>query len=314
MARKGAARVDDPEATTAASGAWRSAVESARPPVRRNLGPSGSRPPRTGSGRAPAPEARSGPPPAKAPEAWEPEEWILEPDLAVEAEQAVARGRGRGGRPTAADTEVEIEADVRAELARAVGSTKVAKFEVRLKDATRAFEAERFSDAARMLKKLADDAPSAAAVRELYGLTLYRQGKWRQAAHELEAFHVLTDSTEQHPVLADCYRALHNYAKVDELWRELKAASPGAELVTEGRIVAAGALADQGDNRGAIRLLEQGFSFPKRPRDHHLRRAYALADCYERAGDVIRARELFNRIAVVDPSFADARRRARALR
>lgn len=292
-------------------------MQSAKPPVRRNMGPTGNRPP-TGRGRGPErPDERPaprGPAPAKAPEAWEPEEWILEPDLAAEAAEAVERGRKPGRRGTVPVPEAEIEADVRAELARAVGATKVAKFEVRLRDATRAFEAERFSDAARMLKKLADDAPSAAAVRELYGLTLYRQGKWRQAAHELEAFHLLTDSTEQHPVLADCYRALHNYGKVAELWAELKAASPGAELVTEGRIVAAGALADQGDNKGAVQLLEQGFSFPKRPREHHLRRAYALADCYERAGDVIRARELFTRISVVDPSFADARRRARALR
>ena len=38
-------------------------------------------------------------------------------------------------------------------------------------------------------------------------------GRWKQAVKELEAFRELTDSTEQHPVLADCYRALHQYAK-----------------------------------------------------------------------------------------------------
>lgn len=118
--------------------------------------------------------------PAKAPEAWEPEEWILEPDLAAEAAEAVERGRKPGRRGTVPVPEAEIEADVRAELARAVGATKVAKFEVRLRDATRAFEAERFSDAARMLKKLADDAPSAAAARGLTGSRCI-QGKWRQA-------------------------------------------------------------------------------------------------------------------------------------
>ena len=36
---------------------------------------------------------------------------------------------------------------------------------------------------------------------------------------------------------------------------------------------------------------------PKRPMTHHLRRAYALADAYERAGEVVRARELFVRVA-----------------
>ena len=48
----------------------------------------------------------------------------------------------------------------------------------------------------------------------------------------------------------------------------------------------AGSLADRGDVKGAIRLLEQGWKFPKRAKVHHLRRAYALADLYERAGDV----------------------------
>ena len=85
-----------------------------------------------------------------------------------------------------------------------------------------------------------------------YGLTLYRLERWRQAAAELEAYRALTGSADQLPVLADCYRALRRYDRVDELWAELREASPSAALVTEGRIVAAGALADQGDLQGAI--------------------------------------------------------------
>lgn len=251
---------------------------------------------------------------APAPEPWAPEEWIDVDELEHQATDAVARGRSRSRAVKSAAPIDDVEGSVRAELARAVGTGRVDRFEQRLKDASRAFEAERYRDAARILKKLADDAPTAPAVRELYGLTLYRSGQWRAAARELEAFRQLTDSTEQHPVLADCYRALRQYAKVDELWQELGAASPGAELVTEGRIVAAGALADQGDAAGAVRLLAHGFQFPKKPREHHLRRAYALADAQERAGDVVRAREQFERIATVDPDFGDARRRARSLR
>jgi hypothetical protein len=100
---------------------------------------------------------------------------------------------------------------------------------------------------------------------------------------------------------------------VDDLWRELGAASPDADTVTEGRIVAAGALADRGDLPGAIRLLAQGWRFPQRPKLHHLRRAYALADLYERVGDVPKARELFGRLQAADPGFADVGRRVRAL-
>ena len=47
----------------------------------------------------------------------------------------------------------------------------------------------------------------------------------------------------------------------------------------------------------------------KRPADHHLRVWYVLADLYERAGDLPRARELFDRIARADPSFADVAER-----
>lgn len=237
------------------------------------------------------------------------DEWVRVDEVRDEAAGAVSRGRRR----MAADDQVEIEDEVRAELNRSVGATRAPRLEQRLGDATRAFSAERYSDAARILKKLAEEAPRVAAVRELYGLTLYRQGKWRPAVKELEAFRMLTASTEQHPVLADSYRALGNTTMVDELWEELRSASPGADLVSEGRIVVAGSLADRGDLPGAIRLLEQGWRVPRRPQEHHLRRGYALADLYERAGDVARARELFGRVAALDPDFADVRARLRAL-
>jgi hypothetical protein len=42
--------------------------------------------------------------------------------------------------------------------------------------------------------------------------------------------------------------------------------------------------------------------------------AYALADLYERAGDVPRARELFARIGASDADFVDVEARLRALR
>ena len=68
--------------------------------------------------------------------------------------------------------------------------------------------------------------PQGRRARELYGLTLYRQAKWRPAIKELEAFRMLTGSTEQNPVLADCYRAFGDYGMVDDLWEELRQASP----------------------------------------------------------------------------------------
>ena len=231
-----------------------------------------------------------------------------------EATAAVSRGGSRGGSRRRDPAPIDLAGEVREQLSRAVGSARTERVEKRLAEAAEHFEAERYGDAARILKKSVDEAPTVAAVHELYGLTLYRQEKWKPAARELEAFRLLSNSTDQHPVLADCYRAMRQWTQVGELWDELRAASPSAELVTEGRIVMAGSLADRNDLAGAISLLEQSFNFPKRPMPHHLRRAYVLADLYERSGDLPKARKMFGRIENVDPDFADVRIRVRALR
>jgi tetratricopeptide (TPR) repeat protein len=182
-------------------------------------------------------------------------------------------------------------------------------------EAARAYDRERYTDARRMLRRLAEEAPAAPAVRELHGLTLYRMGRWSEAAKELEAFRSLSGSYDQHPVLADCYRALKRYRKADLLWEELRTASPGAELVAEGRIVAAGTMADRGDVNGAIRLLERTLTKTngKKAKEHQLRSWYALADLYERSGDVPRARDLFRRVAAVESDFADVAERLSGL-
>ena len=100
---------------------------------------------------------------------------------------------------------------------------------------------------------------------------------------------------------------------VEELWDELRDASPSGSLVTEGRIVAAGALADQGKVSAAINLLERGWRFPKRAKDYHLRRAYTLADLYERSGTIPKARDLFVWIKNQDKNYGDVVSRIQAL-
>ncbi|MGH9084354.1 MAG: tetratricopeptide repeat protein, partial [Acidimicrobiales bacterium] len=228
-----------------------------------------------------------------------------------EATDAVGRGR-RPRRPAPPSEEGAVSADP--SLRRAVGATRAAKLDERLKEASRAFRRERYDEARRILRPLADAAPSAETVRELLGLTYYRLGRWKLATAELEAFRDLSGSTEQHPVLADCYRALGRHAKVADLWEELRRASPSAALVAEGRIVYAGSLADQGELRDAIAALEASKPPTKRPQPHHLRVSYALADLYERAGDLPKARHLFGVVAAADPELGDVEHRLRALR
>lgn len=256
-------------------------------------------------------------------EVTEPEEtWILE-EVRYEADRAASRARRSAPparrRPTpAADHEQPSEPgrdeSTRDELAREVGSRRAERLDGRLKDASRAFRRERYAEARQILRAIIAEAPGSSSARELLGLTYYRLGRWKEAARELEAFRSATGSTEQHPVLADCYRAQRMWSECEALWDELRAASPGAALVAEGRIVQAGSLADRGRLADAIALLDKGRWRVNNPREHHLRMAYVLADLYERSGDVALARQLFGWVAAADPDFADVHDRRRSLR
>jgi tetratricopeptide (TPR) repeat protein len=238
------------------------------------------------------------------------------------------------------------ESDATAEL-RALAGSRAASAVAQHDAATGAFAAGRDREAVRALRPLAEQYPSAASVRELLGLALYRSGSYAAAEKELAAFHELTGSVDQHPPLMDCARAQRRYRRVEELWEDLRAASPSggggppgrgrgggggggrgggggggedlraaspsAALVTEGRIVAAGALADRGRLGEAIALLERRAGDVRRVQEHHLRLWYALADLRERAGDLPAARALFARIRKHDPRFADVAERLAAL-
>lgn len=160
---------------------------------------------------------------------------------------------------------------------------------------------------------LAEQLPGAAAVRELHGLTLYRMGRWRDAIRELEAFHHLSGSVDQLAVIADCHRALGRLGEVERCWDELRRAGAGVGTLVEGRIVLAGAVADRGDVSRAIAILSEGPVEVRNPHEHHLRLWYALAALYERAGEIPRARELFDRVAKADVGFADVAERLEAL-
>jgi hypothetical protein len=275
---------------------------------------------RKGAGRLRDPEGRGNPPATAGSAAdafrtaaggtWEPEVWVDEGEVVQEAKGAVGRGRARRSPGSVEEGDAPDDPSLR----KAIAASKLERTNERVKEAGKAFRRERYEEARKLLRPIAEAAPTAVSVRELLGLTLYRLGRWKQAVTELEAFTDLTGSTEQHPVLADCYRALGRHARVKELWEDLRDASPSAALVAEGRIVYAGSLADQGRLADAITLLEGAKPPGKKPQEHHLRVAYALADLHERAGDLPRARELFTVVATNDPDLGDVAARLRALR
>ena len=183
-----------------------------------------------------------------------------------------------------------------------------------LREASKAYAAERWSDAKKSLRPLLEAMPDAPSVRELNGMVLYRTGKWAAALEELQYAHLQTQSFDLYPVMMDCLRALRRYDEVEPLWEELRLASPAAEVMAEGRIVMASALSDSGRVADGIRLLEKAPRPRSQPKLYHLRMWYVLGDLYDRGGDLGKARTTFERVALHDPELADVLDRIDALR
>ena len=211
-----------------------------------------------------------------------------------------------------------LPADVASEIRRAADAATAHHREVlvsRMEKAVAAYERGRYQEAARYGTELVREVRTVPAVRRLAGFAAYRLGRWRDAARHLEAYTKLSGDPDALPALMDSLRALGRHSKVAQAWTELRRAAADADVLAEARIVAAGSLADRGQLPEAIELLASaGAARPLRnPSDRHLRQWYALADLFERAGDLPRARELFGRVARVDPEAYDVAERLDAL-
>lgn len=208
----------------------------------------------------------------------------------------------------------ELPRDVVEELRHAEAGPRGGTLERRLTQAAQAYERDRYKEALSIIRPVLDAAPESAAARELHGLILYRLGRWRQAARELRQVSEATGSHDQYPVIADCERAMGHHERVRELFDELRRVGVDREVLVEGRLVMAGALADEGKVEEAIALLQPSGKQRRHADLPVLREWYALADLYERVGDLPRARELFARVAAQAPNLLDAPARLRAIR
>ncbi len=260
--------------------------------------------------RVPKPADRAGSSTSAA--SAEPERWIDEGPIRDAAVAATTRAQSTSV-PRRGRTPGQLDPDVVAEVEREAGAARSGRYRERITSAAEALQRGRYDDARRMLQPVLRDLPNVAAAHEIAGHALYSLGQWRKAAVELELARQLDHSVRHHAVLADCYRALRRYHEVSELWDELKSASPDPALMAEGRIVAAGALADQGDLRGALELMAKARTVPAKVRDHHLRQWYVLGDLLDRSGEIVEARRWFGLVAQHAPDFADVAQRLSAL-
>ena len=209
---------------------------------------------------------------------------------------------------------VKAMSPVVAEFEKSFGSAGAAKYLRRYEVALQAFEEHRYTEARIILTPLARECSDVGAVRELHALCLYREDSWHKAIIEFEAVIELDPANVfNHAVLADCHRAVGEHDRVDELWTALRAASPNPELLAEGRIVYAGSLADRGQIEDAILVMTKVPAAPKKVREYHLREWYMLANLLDKAGDVVKARNVFEQIAVIDSGFADVAERLSTL-
>ncbi len=245
------------------------------------------------------------------------EVWVDDGSIREEASNAARRGSNASN--DASDVARKrrepkpLHPDVHAELIDSVGKQRGARLSERLAQASEALDRERFQEARRLAGAISKEAPGIATAHEVLGLACYRLGLFKPAVRSLEAAQDLRPDASMMPVIADCYRALGRWSSVERVWGEIKELSPSHEVIAEGRIVAAGALADQGDLRGAIAMMEPATRRTKVVREHHLRQWYVLGDLHDRIGDPINARRWFSMVAEADSEFADVEQRLRSI-
>ncbi len=166
------------------------------------------------------------------------------------------------------------------------------------------------ADAARRAKEL---APRSSTVREVLGMALYGQERYRDALRELTAYRRMTGRADQNHLIADSHRAVGNPGKAPQLAEEAFRAPIPDESKAEALLVGAAALADLDRPAEALSLVRR---FPRRGavRPFELRLWYVAGDILERAGRVDEAREEFDRIARHDPEAFDVTERLASLR
>ena len=242
------------------------------------------------------------------------EEWVDEGSTRPLRRPSGIRAKATGRTQKGGRKEVRALDSVVEEFERAIGSRASVRALKRYEAALQAFEAHRYEDARKILNPMSKEYADVAAVHEMLGLCLYRAGQWKRALAELEiAVRLNPEWIFNHAVIADCHRALGNHQMVEKYWRELADASPHPELLAEGRIVMAGSYADRGMLQEGLDLLSKAAGDLKRPAEYHLRQWFVIADLYDRQGNIIKARQFFERIASFDPQFVDVAERLSTL-
>ncbi len=222
--------------------------------------------------------------------------------------------RPAGGRRTAQQARRALPRDVVDELHRVGRPGKGHTAVARLERAVELLERGDARGAAAEARKAKELAPRSAAVREVLGIALYRQARWREALSELQAYRRITGRADQNHLIADAERGLGRPERAVPLAEEaLSARGVPIEAKAEAVIVAASALADLGRFDQALGLLRRIRTREDVARPEVIRVWYVIADILERAGRPREAAEQFRKIMRHDPGAYDVAERVAQL-
>jgi tetratricopeptide (TPR) repeat protein len=214
------------------------------------------------------------------------------------------RGRPAPARPTLALDRWLVD-----ELRRTAKPAHQADAVARLGRAVELLERGDSRGAVREAEKAKAHAGRSAAVREVLGIALYHQGRWREALAELKAYKRLTGRADQNHLIADCLRALGRSSESVPLAEEALRSRVPDEAKAEAVIVAAASLADAGRFAEALAFLRRARTRGDVSSGWILRLWYVTADILERAGRRDEAAAEFRKILRHDPAAFDVAER-----
>jgi tetratricopeptide (TPR) repeat protein len=157
-------------------------------------------------------------------------------------------------------------------------------------------------------------APRSAAVREILGLALYADERWREALRELQAYRRMSGRIDENHVIADAHRALGHPERAVEDAENALAGDVPDEVKAEAAVVGASALTELGRLQEALGILRRFPTRAGRGRPFDLRVWYVTGDVLERMGRREDAALEFSKVVRHDPAAFDAADRLAALR
>jgi tetratricopeptide (TPR) repeat protein len=209
-----------------------------------------------------------------------------------------------------AQTVRSLPRDVVNELNRVARSGKEQQAAARLERAVQLLERGDSRGAVSEAQKAKELAPRSTSVREVLGMALYQQGRWREALSELQTYRRISGRADQNHLIADAERGLGRPERAVPLAEEALAGR-GVPIEAKGEavIVAASALADMGRFDQALGLLRRVRTRDDVARPEVIRVWYVIADILEKAGRPKEAAEQFRKILRHDPGAYDVAER-----